>query len=403
MAIQHKNPYTPGAAHAPPYLAGRNDERKIFQKLLKQEIILENMILTGIRGIGKTVLLREFYKSDAIEAGWLWTENDITEGVSVGEQKLLTRLFTDLGIITGGWVVDRHEIPKIGFNAQSETQEIYANSGFWQYLADNTPGLNSDKLRTVLEMAWELMRVHAPDKRGIVFAYDEAQNFADNSARGEYPLSLLLDVFSHLQRKNIPFMLTLTGLPPLHSKLVDARTFAERMFRVVMLQNLNRAAAFDSIMKPLSTDAQDIRGYFERNKDILYNITRGYPYFIQYWCGKLYDYYRTSSRNENIVDYIQNLLDEDFFAGRWAQLSDRQRDLLLAAAHADQNNTGEFSVQDIVNCSDILSKPFKSSHANQMLTALNEKGMVFKTRHGKYKFAVPMLDGYIRRRHAPDS
>ena len=73
----------------------------------------------------------------------------------------------------------------------------------------------------------------------MIFAYDEAQNLADSPARDQYPLSLLLDVFQSIQRKNIPFMLALTGLPTLFPKLVEARTFAERMFRVVTLDRLD--------------------------------------------------------------------------------------------------------------------------------------------------------------------
>lgn len=401
--MAYKNPYMPGAAHPPPYLAGREREREIFRRLLEQDVILENIILTGIRGIGKTVLLREFYKPDAIESGWMWAENDISESVSVGEDKLLTRIFTDLGGITGGWVVERREMQKIGFNAEPETRELRADSVFWKNAAENTPGLNSDKLKTILELAWLLMREHAPKKRGIVFAYDEAQNLGDSAARGQYPLSMLLDVFSSLQRQKIPFMLALTGLPPLHSKLVEARTFAERMFRVVVLQNLDETAAHDAVLKPLPKEDKETRRFFRDIKEMLYEYTKGYPYFIQYWCCKIYDYFHSTEKTDvNIITEIQKTLDGDFFAGRWAQLSDRQRDLLLAAAHAVKQGAKEFSVQDIVEHSIKLPKSFSSSHANQMLTALAQKGMVFKNRHGKYMFAVPMLDDYILRRHASD-
>ena len=405
MSISNRNPYTPGAAHAPPYLAGRDDERRAFRRLLEQDVILENVVLSGVRGIGKTALLREFYKRDALERGWLWAESDVSESVSSGESQLLTRIFTDLGVITGGWVVHHEEISGIGFNPVSETREIRADSRFWQNIADNTPGLNSDKLKKVLTVAWQLMQTHQPKKRGIVFAYDEAQNFDDNSARDQYPLSLLLEAFVFLQRQKIRFMLVLTGLPPLHSKLVAARTYAERMFRVVVLDHLSPAAADDAIMKPLSKSEPHIRSYFESIKEILYDFTGGYPYFIQYWCYALYDYVMSAPTdvNINIVKDIRERLDSDFFAARWEHLTDRQRDLLLAAANvSSRNDTGEFSVQATVSESGKLPQPFKPSHANQMLTELAEKGMVFKSRHGKYLFAVPMLGDYIRRRHSVD-
>ena len=54
---QFANPFRPGAGHTPPYLAGRQAERAEFQRLLSQTTILENMVMTGLRGVGKTVLL----------------------------------------------------------------------------------------------------------------------------------------------------------------------------------------------------------------------------------------------------------------------------------------------------------------------------------------------------------
>lgn len=395
-----RNPYKPGAAHAPPYLAGRSKEREVFRHLLTQDVILQNMVLTGVRGIGKTVLLREFYKQDAVEAEWLWLENDISESVSLSEEQLLTRLIVDLSFITSGWVVEEHASKQVGFGAGTKTQTVYANSDYWRLFAANTGGFVADKLKAILELTWQLMRTHAPKKRGIVFAYDEAQNFSDNAADKQYPLSVLLEVFSYLQSKQIPFMLALTGLPPLHSKMVEARTYSERMFRVVTLQNLNRIDAYDAILKPLKGESKNIIDYFKRNRGVLYDITEGYPYFIQYWCQKLYDaMHYLQDPKVDIVGEIQELLDEDFFAGRWSQLSDRERDLLFAAAHTMQKKTKakEFAVQDVVKYTKKTDKPFSSSHANQMLNRLTQKGMVFRNRYGKYMLAVPMLDDYILR------
>ena len=104
-------------------------------------------------------------------------------------------------------------------------------------LFDQTPGLVADKLKAVLEAVWQGLR--AQGVRGLIFAYDEAQTLADHAERDEHPLSLLLDVFQSIQKKGIPFMLVLSGLPTLFPKLVDARTFAERMFRVVFLDRLD--------------------------------------------------------------------------------------------------------------------------------------------------------------------
>ena len=78
------NPYRPGAGHMPPHLAGRDDALAEFERLLGQDVILENMVLTGLRGVGKTVLLDTF-KPRAIEEGWLWVGADLSEAASLTE------------------------------------------------------------------------------------------------------------------------------------------------------------------------------------------------------------------------------------------------------------------------------------------------------------------------------
>lgn len=88
------NPFRPGAGHMPPYLAGREAEEFEFKQLLGQETILQNMILTGLRGVGKTVLL-ETFKPIAIQEGWLWVGADMSESVSVSEETLAIRLTAD--------------------------------------------------------------------------------------------------------------------------------------------------------------------------------------------------------------------------------------------------------------------------------------------------------------------
>jgi deoxyribodipyrimidine photolyase len=101
-------------------------------------------------------------------------------------------------------------------------------------------------------MIWPYVR--AEGRRGIIFAYDEAQNLADHAAKDQYPLSLLLDVFQSLQRKGIRFMLVLTGLPTLFPKLVEAKTYTERMFHTIFLDPLNEEQIKDAIFKPIQKE-----------------------------------------------------------------------------------------------------------------------------------------------------
>ena len=395
------NPYQPGAGHSPPYLAGRQKEREEFQHLLNQTTILKNVIVTGIRGIGKTSLLRDFLKPDAAKAGWLWVDNDMSESASVSEANLLKRILADLGVKIGGMTVIQGETLEMGFFDSSNTTEIKADYEFLSQVAERTPGLASDKLKAVLSLVWKILQRQENGVKGIVLAYDEAQNMSDHEKREEFPLSMLLDVFSSLQSQGIPYMLVLAGLPPLFPKLVEARTFAERMFRVIQLGNLSHEEAEDATLKPLGEASDRIREFFQINIQGIYDFTHGYPYFIQYWCRELYEYVTVShTQDEDIVDRIQSKLDADFFDGRWQQLTDRERDLLTIVAGSLSADRDEFTVQQISGPPPNPEiKKFGSSQANQMLATLSGKGMVFKNRHGKYLLAVPLLAEYIRRQY----
>ncbi len=155
------------------------------------------------------------------------------------------------------------------------------------YIYENTPGLALDKLKAVLEESWEVISA-AETKRGVVFAYDEAQNLTDHAEQSHYPLALLLDAFQSIQKKGIPFMLILAGLPTLFPKLVQSRTFSERMFRVLSLNRLTDDESRDAIKKPIA-DANCPVKLSEHWVNTIVEMSGGYPYFIQFICKKVYD------------------------------------------------------------------------------------------------------------------
>ena len=391
------NPFRPGAGHMPPYLAGREEERQEFVKLLGQELILENLVLTGLRGLGKTVLL-ELFKPIAIQAGWLWAGTDLSESASISEENLALRILTDISVVTSSIVIGSEEESPIGLGAAPEVKEAKLDFKTLSEMFDTTPGLVEDKLKGVLETVWS--HLQTGHKRGLIFAYDEAQNLADHASRNEHPLSLLLDVFQSIQRKGIPFMLALTGLPTLFPKLVEARTFAERMFRVVTLDPLSKEETKQAILKPTENHAIQ---FHPASLDLIWTITAGYPYFIQYVCRETYDVWvqsivqGTQPTTIPVIEIVRKL-DSDFFAGRWARATDRQRELLALISQLP-NCDAEFTVKEIV---EYTSNPeqersFSPSHVNQMLSNLTESGLIYKNRHGKYSFAVPLLGQFIQR------
>ena len=391
------NPFRPGAGHQPPYLAGRHAEKQEFARLLEQTTILENLLLTGLRGVGKTVLL-DSLKPLAVENRWIWIGADLNESSSISEDNIAIRLCTDLSLATSSIVVSTASSHAPGFASKTTILERTLTYAELASIYTETPGLPLDKIKTVMETAWNAIST-AGMARGIVFAYDEAQNLSDHAEKERFPLSLLLDAFQSLQRKNLPLMLVLTGLPTLFPKLVEARTFSERMFRSVFLQGLSDSDCREAILKPIE-DIQSVK-LTDESVDTVIRMSGGYPYFIQFICKEVYDaFIRRWDKGECgsvPIREIEKKLDTDFFSGRWAKTTDRQRELLAVIARLP-NCDDEFTVQEIVEKSrEGKEKSFSSSHTNQMLAALGAQGLVFKNRHGKYSFAVPMLGDYLRR------
>ena len=179
----------------------------------------------------------------------------------------------------------------------------------------DTPGLMADKIKNAFETIWKFWPRLGT---GIIFAYDE-RNLADHKAKDQYPLSLLLDVFQSIQRKGIPFMLVLTGLPTLFPKLVEARTYAERMFHLLSLSKLDKESSRKAITEPIAKKQCPIN-FSPESVDTIVQQSDGYPFFIQYICREVYDVWIQSidtGRPPAGVpsDAIIRKLDADFFAG----------------------------------------------------------------------------------------
>ena len=391
-----RNPFRPGAGHMPPHLAGRDGETQEFLRLLSQEAILDNMVLTGIRGVGKTVLL-ESWRPIALEHGWRWAGNDMTEAARLSLDSLGTRLVVDLAVALSSMTVGEVRTRNAGFISGGEVLPVRLDYDTLREIWNRTPGLTADKLRTVLEFAWEVVKDFGV--QGVVFAYDEAQNLTNGfDDEGYSPAAMLLDVFQSIQRQGIPFMLILSGLPTLFPNLVEARTFAERMFRVITLDRLDEESCREAITKPLENSGSRVR-FTPDSVDRIYNATSGYPYFVQFFCRESFDVWLTNPEASVPLQDIQLKLDSDFFAGRWYRATDRQRDLLTLVVSLE-NNGSEFTVQDVVKASSCLERPFSASHVGQILSSLCDSGFVYRNRRGRYSLAVPLLDGFIKRQAA---
>ncbi|HEX5999333.1 MAG TPA: hypothetical protein VFZ16_08040 [Hyphomicrobiaceae bacterium] len=399
------NPYRPSAGHMPPHLAGRKVEQDDFRRLLSQPVITENLILTGLRGVGKTVLLSHI-KPLAAQSGWLWTGEDMTEQSSLSEDRIATRIITDLSAILSPIFVHTQVDMPLGFTGAPIAKQKPVGYSDLEKIYNSTPGLVSDKLKAVLRQVGRM--ISTTKIKGIVFAYDEAQNMADHAVKDQFPLSLLLDVFQSVQRSpgGLPFMLVLTGLPTLFPKLISARTYSERMFHTIFLDRLSDQDAKEAIVVPMQKENSPFR-FDEATVDSIVRVSGGYPYFIQFICREAFDVLLSKyiAKQETKVPFTVLLkkLDDDFFSGRWAAVSEPQRNFLAVVSQVP-NCEGEFSVSDIIKISgDVLDRPYSSSSVTQYLGRLADKGLVYRGSNGKYRFAVPLLSRFIKRQLENDA
>lgn len=163
----------------------------------------------------------------------------------------------------------------------------------------------------------------APTKvKGVVFAYDEAQNMSDHRENHEYPLSLIVDVFSSMQKRELgcQFLLVLTGLPTLVPKLNEARTYTERMFHTLVLDRLPDVDARDAITRPIEITGSTLT-FTEKTIRLIMEESKGYPFLIQYICKEVFDAWigrmTVGAVPSLSMDEIVAKLDQDFFAPRW--------------------------------------------------------------------------------------
>lgn len=398
-----QNPFRPGAGQAPLFLAGRSEEERRFIALLRQDPVLRNVIITGLRGVGKTVLLNKF-KPLAQQEGWLWTGTDLTESASLSEERVSRRLITDLSALLQPIIAKTSETLPFGFARERTTTSVPLQfDDLWQ-VYESTPGLTEDKLKAVLGTVRNLLR--GTKVKGIIFAYDEAQNLSDKAKEKEYPLSVLLDTFASIQRdhQSVKLLLTLTGLPTLFPRLNEARTYSERMFDVLSLDKLTEDESKQAILKPIELTDSPI-SFSSESVDSIVSMSGGYPYFIQYACKETFDAWITQLGNGEIPsvarEEILAKLDQDFFAARWDRATDRQQEFMWVIAKLE-NSEEEFTTSEIVTQSKkSLKKGFSASHATQILSALLEKGLVYRNKHGKYSFAVPLMSDFIKRQIIP--
>lgn len=397
-----ENPYRPGAGHPPPFLAGRTDEQNYFRRLLRQGFTSENILITGLRGVGKTVLL-DSLREMAKREGWIWIGNDLSESSSLSEERLALRILTDVSEAFSVVLSDkcRCDPQKASTGREEQTGEDASHAfDALRSIYERTPGLPSDKLKAVLSRLGSL--ITRAGVSGLVFAYDEAQCLSDHAERNEYPMSLLIETIANLQRRDsvAPCLLVLSGLPQVFDALTSTRTYTERMFHVMRLERLSRDDTLEAVLMPL----KPLMPPLTISKDLIskvVDLTGGYPYLIQFFGKELVDHLLSNGGVLAASDFPSpealDRLDTSLFSSRWNRTSDKQREFLRIIASRDLDHSVDFSAQEIAQLAS-AETDITNSQASQMLQSLCERGLLYRTRHGRYAFTVPMSEIMIRRR-----
>jgi AAA domain len=347
-----------------------------------------SMRITGLRGVGKTVLLEEL-ADDAREAEWepAFLELQPSHNTDDALGQALTSLL--------GHTRERLSRLERMRKAAGRTLRGANLSVGWDEVSLSV-SFGSERERNLARELFNTVELAAGKGRaGVVLLLDEAQVLRDERDRhGEHPLSLLLAPVVALQRQEIPLGLVVCGLPSLTANLQSARSYSERLFRGEEIGSLDKEQALEAFMRPLS---QTERTSDEALAQAVVEEVEGYPYFLQLWGSELWDaadladVQRFTARLLNAVrPDICGRLDRDFYEPRMATLTPSEQDLLSASASCSYPP---------LRSGDLNQASSKSpGNINVLLGRLVDAGALYRIRKGEYAYTAPRFRDYLLRR-----
>lgn len=382
------NPYAPGAGTPPPELAGRDALRekvRIAVERVRRSLPTKSVLLVGLRGVGKTVLLDRL-RDDAEAAGVHTLRIEAPEGRS-----LPALLAPQL----------RQALLRLSRQQQAKEwaqRGLRALAGFAKSLKlkyddievgldfDPEPGLaDNGDLEHDLQALLETVGV-AAQKAGtaLVMFIDELQYVAEDE------LAALITALHRCAQRRLPITLIGAGLPQLPGRIGRAKSYAERLFDFPEIGPLNAAAARIALVKP--ADVQGV-AFTDPALGEIVRQTRGYPYFLQEWGKHSWDNATASPIELADVEAasVQAVaaLDESFFRVRFDRLTPGEKRYLRAMAEL---GPGPHRSGDIADC---LQRPVTALGPTR--GKLIAKGMVWSPNHGDTAFTVPLFDEFMRR------
>jgi hypothetical protein len=383
-----RNPYTPGAGSRPPVLSGRDAQLDAFRTLL-QRLRLgrpeKSLLMTGLRGVGKTVLLAAL-EGVAEEAGFRTAAAEITHETDFAV--LMARLTRRalLSLSAAGRLRER---------ARGAASVLKA---FSLRLADGVEigvdvdaavgrGDSGDLADDLADVLVELGRAAADHDRGVVFLLDEIQFL------GRAELEALIAALHQCTQRNLPVTLVGAGLPQLPALAGAAKSYAERLFDFPVIDSLDETAARAALELPAVAEGASFEP--EATERIL-AFTAGYPYFLQEYGKHLWNL--AAGPVITLADVIatepivQLQLDDNFFRVRIARTTGAE--LAYLSAMADLG-AGPYRSGDIAAR---LGRSGPQGLA-PIRSRLIDKGLIFSPAYGFNEFTVPAFADFLRRNY----
>jgi len=383
-----KNPFSPGAGSPPPELVGRDptlDEARVLFARTKRKKPEKSMLLTGLRGVGKTVLLNEMermakeegYRTIAVEA-----HEDKPLGALIAPP--LRSLLYDLDRIAGtghkvrrGLAVLRSFVGalKLSVNDVTIGLDIEPEKG----TAD------SGDLESDLPSLFLAIGEAAEDRKSAVAVLiDEIQYF------DERELGALIMAMHKIQQRQLPILLLGAGLPILPGLAGESKSYAERLFSFPDIGALSEEDAAKALRDP--AHLEDVT-FEARALDEVYRLTKGYPYFLQEWGYQAWNLAKSNTITLRVVKEataaVIPRLDKNFFRVRFDRLTPSEKRFLRAMAELGPGaqRTGDIAHQQGV----------KVTALGPVRAKLIKKGMIYSPAHGDMAFTVPLFDEFMRR------
>ena len=383
------NPYTPGSGVAPPTLAGRENDIAAFDTLIaktKLQRPARSPMLSGLRGVGKTVLLNRL-RALADHHDWLTVQFEARPGLAGHESSRraivhgLFRASAKYRARVGLANVAAMLASVTSFSASLGVEGI--SLGVERDPARASTGSLELDLQDVIEDIGLVLR---KEQRALCFFIDELQDLDDTL------LEALISAQHFANQRELPFFLIGAGLPNLPARLSEVRSYAERIFDYRDIGRLNPTDAADALRLPAERNA----GAGTMPDDVLNLLAQEsgrYPYFIQEFGSAMWEVAAqtpfTLDEAQTAIALARSQLDTGFFPSRWDRATPAERDYLAAMAHDADAPSQTRDIATRLNKTHSALGPARSS--------LITKGLVYVPEHGQIAFTVPGMAAYITR------